>query len=149
MLVGASPTNAREQAPTHSTVSDVNMTERVWDRLGPARDVQSVLRDGAAVHGSAMVLRGLTTPGAHAAGTVVASKRIGGAVQRNRAKRRLREALRAARAPEGMQVVAIARHAALTMPMDDLVREAGMLTNRLAGRAPQGPPQGPSQRVHQ
>ena len=65
---------------------------------------------------------------------VVASKRsIGNAVQRNRAKRRLRAVsrLQAAELPEGSEVVLVARPAILSVSWDDLVADFTHCTQRL------------------
>jgi ribonuclease P protein component len=55
------------------------------------------------------------------------SRQMRGAVTRNRARRRLREAYRRAGAPgpAGVDVVLIARPAALTAPFDRLVQDVG------------------------
>jgi ribonuclease P protein component len=52
-------------------------------------------------------------------------RQIGGAVRRNRARRRLREAYRAARdvAPAGVDVVVIGRGSALTVALDTLIED--------------------------
>lgn len=68
----------------------------------------------------------------------MASRKIGNAVTRNRAKRRLREALRLAPAAEGLDVVLIARVAALSVPMETLTQEIRDLTARAAARLSQG-----------
>lgn len=55
-----------------------------------------------------------------------ASRRVGGAVQRNRARRRLREAVRAtlpSRAKPGYDYVVVARQGTLTRSWTDLIRD--------------------------
>ena len=53
--------------------------------------------------------------------TVSASRRVGSAVQRNRAKRRLREAMRQVELPVGVDVVVIARRSARDCKFAELV----------------------------
>ncbi|MCX6968455.1 MAG: ribonuclease P protein component [Verrucomicrobia bacterium] len=69
---------------------------------------------------------------------LITSKRVGGAVERNRVRRRLRELMRLTRPQwvSGVWVVAIARHAAVNAPFAELQREwlklaerAGILQN--------------------
>ena len=62
-----------------------------------------------------------------------ATKKLGGAVVRNRAKRRLREALREAlgcREASGLNVVAIGREGTLTRPFRGLVADVGNALDR-------------------
>lgn len=102
-------------------------------RLRRSADVRSVLSEGRRVHGKAAVLhvqhRGDRAP---ARWTVVAGRKVGGAVERNRAKRRLRAVLRAAALPAGCDVVAVARRAAVTMGFPALVTEITALLARSA-----------------
>ena len=53
---------------------------------------------------------------------LVAGKKIGGAVERNRVKRRLRHALRSVEAPAGVDMIVIATPAVLPAPFSELVR---------------------------
>jgi ribonuclease P protein component len=55
--------------------------------------------------------------------TTVAAKRVGNAVQRNRAKRMLREAARAVVWMPGHDVVLVARSATVTAPLEQLTAE--------------------------
>jgi ribonuclease P protein component len=62
------------------------------------------------------------------------TKKMGGAVQRNRIKRRLREAFRAAgaaRLQAGHDYVLIARQSALTCPYTDLLRNIEIAFSRI------------------
>jgi ribonuclease P protein component len=63
------------------------------------------------------------------------SRQMRGAVARNRARRRLREAYRTAgaTAPAGVDLVLIARPAALTAPFERLVQDVGGGLRRVAG----------------
>lgn len=60
---------------------------------------------------------------------IVASRRVGSAVRRNRAKRRLRAAARAARLP-ACELVVDARSGALDAPFDTLRRDLERLSRR-------------------
>lgn len=63
-----------------------------------------------------------------------ASRKVGGAVQRNRARRRLREAVRAVLAPHavlGRDYVVIAREETVTRPWPDLLRDLEAAMRRL------------------
>ena len=56
---------------------------------------------------------------------IVASRRVGGAVSRNRAKRRLREALMRVELKPDTAYVVVASPDVVTMEFDDLVSELG------------------------
>lgn len=84
-------------------------------RLFRASEFARMKRDGASFHGKLMVLSVLKSqPDVETRIGIVTSRRVGGAVQRNRVRRRLREIVRLAR-PElarGWMLVLIARPAA-------------------------------------
>lgn len=65
---------------------------------------------------------------------IVASRSVGGAVARNRAKRRLRAAARQARLPAEVDLVVDARVAALGAPFTTLHRDLERLSQRAAER---------------
>jgi ribonuclease P protein component len=91
--------------------------------------IQRVFRDGQPVHGKRVVL--FVAPGSgHSA--LVAGKKIGGAVQRNRARRVLRAALREV-APHGVEdrdLVVVARETIRDARTQDLVEEMTELFER-------------------
>lgn len=66
---------------------------------------------------------------------VVAGRRVGGAVQRNRAKRRLRAVVRAEGLPDGFDLVVVARSGAVVAPYALLLREFARLRARAVERA--------------
>jgi ribonuclease P protein component len=66
---------------------------------------------------------------------VVASRAIGTAVARNRAKRRLRAAARRARLPQAVDLVVDARRTVLEAPFTTLHRDLQRLSARAADRA--------------
>lgn len=100
------------------------------ERLQSTRDVAATLR-AARVSGRQLVLhhRDRADEGAPRL-TVVASRRVGTAVQRNRAKRLLREAARAVPWPAGVDIVLVARPgvsdlAAVGLDLAELRERAG------------------------
>ena len=70
--------------------------------------------------------------------TVVAGKRVGSAVHRNRAKRRLRAAIRQAGVPVGRDVVLVAKPGAEGVDFDELCGEVATASEPVAGRAHRG-----------
>ncbi len=123
--------------------------------LGRSGDVRRVLSDGQrrtsdllAVHalrrapsteGAAAAIPGVEAVLADAVRlTAVASKRVGNAVQRNRAKRLLREAARAASWTPGHDVVLVARTATVAAPLDALVADLVRLGRGVGAIVPSG-----------
>lgn len=66
---------------------------------------------------------------------VVASRAVGSAVARNRAKRRLRAAARQARLPASLDLVIDARRATINAPFTTLHRDLERLSARVERRA--------------
>lgn len=106
------------------------------ERLRHTQEVRTVLGEGFAVRGTHTVLRALVREDAgHARWTVSASRRVGSAVVRNRAKRRLRAVLRQTDLPEAMDLVLLARPGAGTCPFGELREEVETLIGRARERA--------------
>jgi ribonuclease P protein component len=119
--------------------------------LGRSGDVRRVLSEGqrrtsdlVAVH---VLVRTETPPGAPGSDdvasdavrlTTVASKRVGNAVQRNRAKRMLREAARTTSWTPGHDVVLVARTATVTASLAELTAELVRLGRGLGAVAAAG-----------
>jgi ribonuclease P protein component len=91
--------------------------------------IQRVFRDGRPVHGKRVVL--FVAPGSGGS-ALVAGKKVGGAVQRNRARRILRAALRevAPRGVEGRDVIVVARETIRDARTQDLIEEMAELLER-------------------
>ncbi|MBN1856410.1 MAG: ribonuclease P protein component [Dehalococcoidia bacterium] len=82
--------------------------KRPWS-LTAREQFSSVFREGRAYFGSVVVLRVMKNDlGASRLGLVV-GKRVGGAVQRNRVKRWIREVVRVRALSQGWDIVVIAR----------------------------------------
>lgn len=95
--------------------------------------IQRVFREGRQSYGRRVVLFVASGSGAFA---LVAGKKVGGAVQRNRARRVLRAALREV-APEGMDghdIVLVAREAIRDARTQDLIAEMTELLGRAETR---------------
>jgi ribonuclease P protein component len=66
---------------------------------------------------------------------IAATRKLGGAVSRNRAKRRVRELFRTGSPPAGLDVVIVARRELIDAPWDDLVGEFRTLIGRQRAQA--------------
>jgi len=130
--------------PVPAAVSYAAMNERPSERLLPAnrltrgRDYARVRGEGVAYRGRTCLLLSLTAAGEDSRVGFIASKRgVGGAVQRNRARRRLREIVRRRWTrvpPHGYLLVFIASrrtleapHQALASDVETLLAHAGAL----------------------
>jgi len=102
-------------------------------RLARSSEFARVRSDGRAFHGKAMVVSVLPdASGTPARIGFITSRRVGGAVVRNRARRRLREVVRADRSafPAGTWIVVIAKAPAATIPFQALQSEWRSLAKR-------------------
>jgi ribonuclease P protein component len=100
-------------------------------RLRTSREYSRIKDTGTPFRGRACLLLALAVPGEPTrVGFIASRKSVGGAVQRNRARRRLREIVRR-RWPriwlEGYWLVFIAYRASLTLPHDGLAAEVEQL----------------------
>lgn len=93
-------------------------------RLRRGEDIARVRAEGIARNDKLFSLRALTTDLAAVRVAVASSRAVGGAVQRNRARRRVRETLRQAliprRSAKSLDLLVIARPAALSATAVDL-----------------------------
>lgn len=106
------------------------------ERLRARREIQALFRDGARLESARFVLLWSRAPGPRRAG-VVASRRLGGSVQRNRARRRLREAYRRGKwllPPSGIRLLFLARPRVLEGAFSDLAAEIAEALRRVVVR---------------
>jgi len=103
-------------------------------RLRRRRDFDAVFRRGRAWHSELLVLRTLPNSLDHNRYGFVTSKRLGGAVVRNRLRRRLRESIRVLPSKPGWDVVVspkapavVASFQELNRAVVDLLSQAGVL----------------------
>lgn len=101
------------------------------ERLHRSDDITSVLRSGRRRGGALVVVHLRPASGGASRVAVVASRRVGGAVQRNRAKRLLREASRQLCLPQGYDMVLVARPAAAAARCEAVRAELERLLGQL------------------
>lgn len=90
-------------------------------RLCADADIRAVFAARRVAHGTAVVVHGRRrADDQEGRAAVVAGRKVGGAVARNRAKRRLRAALQSIDVPPGADVVLVARPAAGKEPFEAL-----------------------------
>jgi ribonuclease P protein component len=101
-------------------------------RLARSSEFIRVRSEGKAVHGKFMVLSAAKT-GLETRVGFITSRRVGGAVQRNRVRRRLREIVRVTRPDleSGWWVVTVARPAAVQASFTELRQEWLRLARKL------------------
>jgi ribonuclease P protein component len=100
-------------------------------------EFQKVYEGGRKVHGRHVTLFALPTRGAHSRLGIAATRKIGSAVARNLAKRRLREIFRRNRPAGGLDVVLVPKREFFEAPFEALATEFGALlarANRHDGR---------------
>jgi ribonuclease P protein component len=97
------------------------------DRMRRSRDISAVKAEGSRFRGRCCILLVLARPGEPTrVGFVASRKSVGGAVQRNRARRRLREIVRRRWpriVPQGYWMMFIALRAVLTAPHQALATD--------------------------
>jgi ribonuclease P protein component len=109
-------------------------TERLRDRA----EIDRLFRRGARIERAAFVLLWRAEPGRRAA-AFAAGRKLGGSVQRNRARRRLRESYRRVTRgllpAEGVRLCLVARPAAMTLGFEELTAQVGEALALVARRA--------------
>lgn len=100
------------------------MTTAMPDRLHRTGDVRAVFEGGTASQGRHVVVRARARIDEGAARfTVAAGRKVGSAVARNRAKRRLRSAVRSEGLPAGWDIVVVARRSTVEAGFGELRRD--------------------------
>jgi ribonuclease P protein component len=99
-------------------------------RLRRRPEFQRVYDQGWKTHGRFMTLFVLPNRLECSRLGVSATRKIGGAVDRNRAKRRIREVFRSSTIPSGVDLVVVPRHGAIDAPWDELMGDFRMLLSR-------------------
>jgi len=95
------------------------------------RDFKRLYHRGQTVVGNCMVLYSQPNRLGFNRLGITASTKVGGAVQRNRARRRLRESFRLVGLKQGFDIVIVARSRAVTAPFDMIQREMRTLFYKL------------------
>lgn len=107
------------------------------ERLRRAAEIQAVFQHGSRLEGASFVALWRRAEGRRVGFAV--SRQLRGAAQRNRARRRIREAYRQVRAlfAQDIELVVVARARAATRPFPELVEDMRRLAESLAraGRA--------------
>jgi len=89
-------------------------------RVRKRAQYRRIYDEGAKVHGRSLTLFVRASGQAATRLGVTATRRLGGAVERNRAKRRIREVFRRVAPPDGLDIIVIPRRAALAVGFRDL-----------------------------
>src|SRR5262249_22763234 len=106
------------------------------ERLRGRREIERLFRRGSPLQRPGVGLLWLSGPGPRAA-AFATSRRLGGSVTRNRARRRLREAYRRQKAlvpPAGIRLCFIARPEAVRVAFDRLAQEMADALRQAARR---------------
>ena len=115
-------------------MTDGDMRLQRAERLRRAADYRRVFRNGVRADGRLMSL--VIAPGAntHARLGLAAGRRVGGAVQRNRVKRLVRESFRTESRPAGVDVVVVPKAAMAQSDQAAVAVEYTKLLERLRRR---------------
>jgi ribonuclease P protein component len=102
------------------------------------RDFQTVYDTGRKMHGRTMTVFALARPGTDSRLGIAATRKLGNAVERNRAKRLVRELFRLNPAPPGFDIVVVPRRALFDATFRTLEAEYVATLGRLRPAARRG-----------
>jgi ribonuclease P protein component len=117
-------------------VEDTAQKLRPTERIRKRPDFERVYNQGLKTPGRFMTLFLLRNGGAVSRLGIAATRKLGGAVQRNRAKRLAREIFRRHKPPPGLDLVVIPRREFLNVELASLEAEYQSIVSRRAARAP-------------
>ena len=103
---------------------------RPHEHITRRSDFEAAYQDGVKVSNRLMTVFARSNGGAHARLGIAATRKIGGAVIRNRAKRLTRELFRGRKPQEPIDIVVVPRREFLDAPYQLLEREFGALVDR-------------------
>lgn len=106
------------------------------ERIKKRPDFERVYNQGLKAPGRFMTLFLLRNGSSVSRLGIAATRKLGGAVQRNRAKRLAREIFRRHKPPPGLDLVVIPRREFLNVELASLEAEYQSIVSRRAGRAP-------------
>jgi ribonuclease P protein component len=109
-------------------------------RLRRRSEFTGVFDQGTKKHGRLMSVFVLARSQGNPRIGIAASKKLGGAVTRNLAKRRMREVFRLAASPMGIDVVVIPRRELLAAPFESVQREFASLVDVAVRHGRRSPP---------
>ena len=102
-------------------------------RIRRRREFQRVFDAGRRAHGRYLTIIAAPSPGADSRLGIVASKKLGGAVVRNRAKRLIREVFRTQKSPDrASDLVIIPKTAALQVQAAEVISDYRTTLKRLS-----------------
>jgi ribonuclease P protein component len=112
------------------------VTFRPREHIRRRTDFEAIYQSGVKVNGRLMTVFVKQTSSGHARLGVAATRKIGGAVIRNRAKRLIRELFRSHKPAAALDIVVVPRREFLDAPYSSLEREFDALLER-AARSPE------------
>ena len=117
-------------------MADIARTLSPAERIRKRPEFERVYSQGLKSPGRFMTLFLLRNGGAVSRLGIAATRKLGGAVQRNRAKRLAREIFRRHKPPPGLDLVVIPRREFLNVELASLEAEYQSIVSRRAARAP-------------